>query len=226
MALMGTAALAMWWDMAPEMRAEFEDWHSHEHFRERLGIPGFRRATRWASADGGEGVFQVYELEAYEVLSSPAYQARLNAPTPWSTRMMPHHRHMVRSQCRVLESAGSHTARHALTVRLSPAAGRDGALRGALGALGAALADRPGCVGGHLLRHETPAIAQTTEQKIRGGDGTADWVFIATGYDLEALRALAAGELSDAALQAQGAAPGAARGLYTLSYSATPADVA
>ena len=57
MALLGSAALAMWWDMAPEARADFEDWHSHEHFPERLGIPGFRRGSRWCSAAGGEGFF-------------------------------------------------------------------------------------------------------------------------------------------------------------------------
>jgi len=224
MALSGKAALAMWWDVAAAARAEFEDWHSHEHFRERLGIPGFRRATRWSGADGGEGVFQMYELESHEVLSSPHYLARLNAPTPWSTRMMPHHRNMVRSQCRVLESAGGGVARHALTVRLSPAAGREEALRASLRELAAQLADRGGCVGGHLLRHEAPAIAQTTEQKMRGADRYADWVFVAVGYDRTVLTALSSGELGDAGLAAAGAAPDAERGLYTLSYSALPAE--
>lgn len=224
MALLGTAALAMWWDMAPDTRAEFEDWHSHEHFPERLAIPGFRRATRWSSADGGEGIFQMYELEAHETLASPHYMARLNAPTPWSARMMPHHRNMVRSQCRVLESAGGPIARHALTVRLSPAPGRDAGLRAALRALCGALASRPGCVGGHLLRHDAPAVPETTEQKIRGGDRFADWVFVAAGYDAAALQALAAGELGADALAAAGAAQGVVQGQYTLSCSAVPAD--
>lgn len=94
----------MWWDMAPAMRADFEHWHVHEHFPERLGIPGFLRASRWTSADGGEGIFVMYELRDHSVLSSAPYLARLNAPTPWSTRLIPHHRHMVRSQCHVLES--------------------------------------------------------------------------------------------------------------------------
>jgi hypothetical protein len=225
MALLGQAALAMWWDMAPAMRTEFQDWHSHEHFRERLAIPGFRRATRWASADGGEGVFQLYELEVYATLSSSHYLASLNAPTPWSTRMMPHHRHMVRSQCRVLASAGAGVARHALAVRLSPAPGRDEALQAGLQALAASLADQAGCVGGHLLRHEPPPIETTTEQKIRGGDRYADWVFVAVGYDEAVLRALAASRLGPQALQAAGAAAGAESGLYTVSFSATPADV-
>ena len=54
MALLGQGAIAMWWDIAPDRRAEFEDWHTHEHFPERMGIPGFQRGSRWADADGGE----------------------------------------------------------------------------------------------------------------------------------------------------------------------------
>jgi hypothetical protein len=224
MALLGKAALAMWWDMAPDMRTEFEDWHSHEHYPERLSIPGFRRASRWTAADGGEGIFQIYELESYETLASPHYLGRLNSPTPWSTRMMPHHRNMIRSQCRVLESAGGNVARYALTVRLSPTAGRDDQLRASLKDLSAALVDRPGCVGGHLLRHEAPPIAETTEQKIRGKDRFADWVFLAVGYDAQPLEALSTGELSGRALGEVGAAAGVEQGLFTLSYSAVPAE--
>ncbi len=226
MALTGKAALAMWWDMAPDMNAEFQDWHSHEHFRERLGIPGFKRATRWSNADGGDGVFQIYELESFEVLSSPDYLARLNAPTPWSTKMMPHHRNMVRSQCRVLESAGAGVARHALTVRLSPQPGCDESLRAFLKEVCQRLADLPGCVGGHLLRHEAPSIAQTTEQKIRGGDKVADWVFVAVGYDRTVLQNLSDTDLSEVSLTQRGAQTGLARALYSVSFSATPADVA
>jgi len=226
MPMLGQSALAMWWDMAPAMLADFEHWHSHEHFPERLGIPGFRRASRWRDARGGEGVFQMYELEGYEVLSSPHYLERLNAPTPWSTRMMPHHRNMVRSQCNVLESHGGVTARHALTVRLSPASEDGEGLRQSLRPLLFDLAGRAGLTGAHLLRHRAPPIALTTEQKIRGGDTFADWVLVATGYDAAVVEALAQGELGEAALVAMGAVPGAVHGFFQLSYSATPADVA
>jgi len=226
MALLGKAALAMWWDVAPDLRAAFEDWHAHEHFQERLGIPGFLRASRWTSAEGGDGFFVMYELQDYDVLASAPYAARLDAPTPWSTRMMPHHRNMVRSQCRVLESQGAVTARHALTVRLSPDAGRAESLQRALGELARSAWMRPGLVGLHLLRHETPPLAATTEQKIRGnGDRVTDWVLVACGYDASALRALADAELAETGLQALGAAPGTERHLYGLAYSATPADV-
>ena len=216
----------MWWDMAPPMRPEFQDWHSHEHYPERMAIPGFLRGTRWGSATGGEGIFQIYELQGRETLTSAAYLARLNAPSPWSTRMMPHHRNMVRSQCDVLESFGSGVAGNALTVRLSPAPGQGDELRASLKALCRELAMRPGLSGAHLLRHETPDIGQTTEQKIRGSsDQVADWVLLACGYDGAALDQLAATDLSAGALVRRGAAAGAVHGQYCLLHSATPADV-
>lgn len=226
MPLLGEGALAMWWDMAAAARPEFEDWHSHEHFAERLALPGFLRATRWTDADGGEGIFQLYEIERHDVVKSAAYLKSLNTPSPWSTAMMPHHRNMVRCQSHVLESRGGAVAAHALTVRLSPAAGQAESLRAALKALIAELIDRPGVTGAHLLHHETPAIAQTTEQKIRGAaDQVADRVLIVCGYELAALKAVAESELGDEALARLGAAPGQISGFYALSQSALPGDV-
>lgn len=222
MALLGEAALAMWWDMAPDMRAEFEHWHSHEHFPERLALPGFLRATRWAAADGGEGFFILYELQEHSALSSPEYLARLNAPTPWSTRLMPHHRNMVRSQTRVLHSNGAGVARHAMTVRLSPREGEAQALQEALGKLIEVLPMEAGLAGAHLLRTDTPAIATTTEQKIRGNaDRTADWVFVVSAYDLAALRKLGDERLAPDAFIGMGAGDGQVRGFYGVSISMT-----
>jgi hypothetical protein len=216
----------MWWDIAPEVRADFEDWHAHEHFPERLAIPGFLRGTRWRSADGGDGMFVVYELERHETLSSPAYLARLNAPTPWSMRLMPHHRGMVRSQCRVVATRGGLTAAHALTVRLVPAPGRGEALHAFFAALVDELPRRPGLTGAHLLRHDAPDIAATKEQAIRShGDRSADLIAVVCGYDRAALEAVQAAELGADGLSAQGAEPGALAGLYTLACSATPGDV-
>ncbi|MGE0150981.1 MAG: hypothetical protein AB7R90_00080 [Reyranellaceae bacterium] len=209
MTLLGQAAIAMWWDIAPAQQAEFEHWHSHEHFPERLSIPGFRRGTRWKSASGGEGYFVVYELEAYETLTSPHYLARLNDPTPWSRKMMPHHRNMVRSQCRVMASFGAGVSGHALTLRFSPAS--DAALKTLAAALGE-LPTRPGIAGAHLLHTQTPPATQTAEQRIRGGDAAADWIVLVSGYDREALAAL---ELL----------PAARRDLFRLSHTLAKADL-
>jgi hypothetical protein len=226
MALLGESALAMWWDMAAPMRAEFEHWHSHEHFPERLALPGFLRASRWAAADGGEGFFILYELQEHAALSSPEYLARLNAPTPWSTRLMPHHRNMVRSQARVLHSHGAGVARHALTLRLSPREGETQRLQAALRALVESVPLRAGFGGAHVLRTDTPALAPTTEQKIRGNaDRSADWIFIVCAYEREALQALADEALAPAALASLGASPDAAANVYSLSLSMTRGEV-
>lgn len=226
MALLGKAALAMWWEVDAQHSIDFQHWHSHEHFPERLGIPGFRRATRWRQVDCGPGVLVTYELDDHSVLSSKAYLDRLNAPTPWSTRMMPFHQHMVRSQCEVLESRGAYTASFMLAVRLSPRTppAHDGGLRVALRELVNALPLRPGLNGAHLLRHRNPSIEQTTEQKLRGGDRVADWVLLVGGYDRDVLRALAEGELSTDALNAIGAHQ-ITQGLYELAVSAVPSDL-
>lgn len=226
MPLLGKAAVAMWWDMAAEYRVEFEDWHTHEHFPERLRIPGFLRGSRWGSAAGGEGFFILYELATYETLTSPDYLARLNAPTPWSTQMMPRHRNMVRSQCHVVETHGGGIAGTVLTVRLSPAPDRAPALLGHLAALLATLPQRPGLAAAHLLRTQTPEAGPTTEQRIRGGaDRVADWIVVATGYDADVLLEVAATDLAPAALTQAGAQPDTISAAYRLSHTMTPADL-
>ncbi len=218
MALLGSAAIAMWWDIAPTQRVEFEDWHSHEHFPERLSIPGFLRGSRWSSAN--EGFFVMYELETYETLTSPHYLKRLNNPTSWSTKMMPHHRNMVRSQCRVINSYGGGLAGSLITVRLSPEASQvEVTLQGLLKVL-RQVPQEVGLTSGHLLRTDTPQAAQTKEQKIRGGkDAVADWIVIVCGYDARALQDLVSGKLASLV------GGTAKHDIYQLSYAATPSDL-
>lgn len=226
MALLGQAALAMWWDVSEDVREEWQNWHTHEHFPERLSIPGFLRATRWTDAADGEGFFVMYELENHAVLSCAPYVARLNAPTPWSTRMMPLHRHMVRTQCQVLHSQGSLTARHALTLRCTPIPGRDQDLQRQLAEFAGAVSTKPGIVGMHVLRHQAPNMPATLEQKIRGNtDKDADWILVVTGYALNALRQLASDELSAPRLHAWGALPQTPCQYFSLACSALAADM-
>ncbi len=215
----------MWWNIVPHARADFQHWHSHEHFPERLGIPGFRRATRWLEAGGANGVFVLYELDAYEVLSSPAYLARLNDPSPWSVRMMPLHQDMVRAQCHVLASHGGAVARHAMTLRLSALPGGMGGLATRLALLARDLSSRPGMAGVHLLRHETPGVPETAEQKIRPTpDQSADLVLVVCAYDEQAIDAVHEGPFSRDALAALGAASGVESARYGLAHSAVLRD--
>ena len=178
--MLGAAAVAMWWDIAPEVRAEWEDWHTNEHMPERLSIPGFLRGSRWVR---GCSYFVLYEVDTAATLTGPAYMERLNNPTPWSLKMMPHHRNMVRSLCDV----------------------RDGFGRGLGGTLAtfpervdvAAWRERKGICTARLLQARPMAgVPQTAEQKMRGGDREAKWVALVGGFDAEAVaQALPGGSL-------------------------------
>lgn len=221
--MLGQAAVAMWWDVAPPMQAEFEDWHSHEHMPERLGIPGFLRGTRWIALSGEPSYFILYEAARLETITRGPYLERLNHPTPWSQKMMPHHRNMVRSLCRVRASFGAGVARAMATIRFSPSAQGGSLLVKWLAADAMPrLPQGKGLAGAHLLESQaTPGTPQTTEQKIRGGDARADCALLICAYDAEALKAVLASELAPDALVAHGALPGMATGLYQAAYCLT-----
>jgi hypothetical protein len=190
----GKAAIAMWWDVPPEAQAEWEEWHTYEHMPERLAIPGFLRGSRWVSECS---YFVLYEVADVATLTGPAYLARLNDPTPWSRKMMPHHKNMVRTLCAVRASYGDGVPSAMATIRFSP------------GADTPQLPAGKGVTAACLLQSQPMPGASTTEQKIRGGDATADWVLLVSGYDAQAVERTAAGlSLPDAAV-----------GLYRLSYS-------
>lgn len=63
--LAGEAVVAIWNGIAPEGRAEFYEWHLHEHIPERVGIPGFKRGRRYIAADPATQpeFFTLYEAE-------------------------------------------------------------------------------------------------------------------------------------------------------------------
>jgi hypothetical protein len=227
MPLLGQAAVAMWWNVRAEQRAEWGDWHSHEHFPERLSIPGFQRGSRWTSTSDAEGFFVLYELATYETLSSKGYLDRLNNPTPWSTKMMPHHLGMVRSQCRVAASFGGGVATSLATIRISPQAGREAELQARLSETLGALTQKPGLTGAHLLLTDTPRMSSpTTEQQIRGKDGAADWIMLLSGYDADEVEQVIADRLSPAVLGSLSTRDNPTIGRYELAFTMTSQDVA
>ena len=198
--MLGAAAVAMWWDVAPDMKAEFEDWHSHEHMPERLAIPGFLRGSRWIAASGEPSYFVLYEVTSLATLTTGPYMERLNDPTPWSRKMMPQHRDMVRSLCEVRASFGRGVAQALATLRLEV---RTDAL--------SALPARKGLTTAHLLESLPMAgMPQTTEQRIRGGDAEASWIALVGGYDADAVVAAS-----------REVAPRAEAGIYRLSFCLT-----
>ena len=224
--MLGRAAVAMWWKISPEIRDEFEDWHSHEHMPERLAIPGFLRGTRWSALSGEPSYFVLYEAARLATITGGAYLERLNDPTPWSRKMMPHHLDMVRSVCRVRASFGGGIANAVATIRFSPAPSHGRSLSRWLAAdVLKTLPARKGLTSAHLLGSYTPPGAkQTTEQRIRGGDATADTIVLIGGYDAESVSAVLEGELREERLVSRGALPGRAEGLYRPAFSLVARD--
>ena len=218
--MLGRAAVAMWWDVPPEVRAQWEDWHSHEHMPERLAIPGFLRGTRWVAHSGEPSYFVLYETRDLKTMTSGAYLDRLNNPTPWSRKMMPHHRNMVRSLCRVRASFGGGVAHALATIRFSPAPGGRSAMKWLATQWMPSLPQRKGLTSTSLLEsHSAAAVPPTAEQRIRGGDAQADCALLICGYDVEALKAAVAGELGKLEVD------GRIEGFYSCAYSLTSKDL-
>jgi hypothetical protein len=215
MPLLGKAALFLNFDIVADAIREHDDWHTHEHFPERLSIPGFLRGTRWVTVRGEPRYFVLYEVADLGVLTSQAYLERLNHPTPWTSKMMPSYRGMARGFCKVTGSAGVGIGQAARLFRFRPAAqGAEALRRWLLQEVLGTLPQKPGIVGAHLLE-AAAAPPMTSEQKIRGADASVDWALVIAGYDEDAL-----GALERAQLAQQGAAD-VIEGDYRLHYSLT-----
>jgi len=225
MPLLGKAAMLLSFDVAPEAISEHDDWHTHEHLPERLSIPGFRRGTRWVALEGQPRYLVLYEVADLETLASDAYLERLNHPTPWTARMMPHYRGMTRGLCSILASYGYGMGHAALLIRFKPMPGRESTLSDWLNQeILPQLPARRGLGSVHLLRGAL-APQMTNEQRIRGVDSGVDLALLTTGYGQDALAELAQVDLRSDRLEAHGAT-GVAAALYRTDYSLTASEIA
>lgn len=191
MPLLGSAAMLLSFDIEADAIAEHDRWHTHEHLPERLSIPGFRRGTRWIATGDGPRYMVLYEVESLATLASEAYLARLNNPTPWTTKMMPYYRGMNRGLCNVLGSFGFGQGGSAALIQFTSEPSHSESLKRWL--LEEALQAVPhmsGLGSAHLLQG-AQAAAMTNEQRIRGADAGVDSAVIITGYDSSAVSVVA-----------------------------------
>jgi hypothetical protein len=224
MPLLGQAAMLLAFDVSQEAIPEHDEWHTHEHLPERLSIPGFVRGTRWVALRGQPRYFVMYEVEELATLTSEAYLARLNHPSPWTSKMMPHYRGMTRGFCSVTGTFGQGIGHVSLLIRFKPAAGAESSLRQWLlrDAL-PQLPSKPGIGSVHLLEGAaTPGM--TNEQRIRGADAGVDWAVFVTGYSQDALASLMLAELGAAHLELH-CATGVLDALYRMDYSLTAGEL-
>ncbi len=222
MPLLGKAAMLLSFDIVPEAITEHDDWHTHEHLPERLAIPGFFRGSRWVALHGQPAYFVMYEVASLETLVSSAYLQRLNNPTPWTSKIMPSYRGMVRGLCAVEASYGVGMGHTGLLIRFD-ADSKPGLVQWLHKEVLPPLPMLPGLGGAHLLQ-AAAAPPMTNEQRIRGADasfGTAVWV---TGYSQSGIEALAEGPLSKRLLETHGA-QNVTQAVYRTEYTLTARDL-
>ncbi len=163
--------LSVFNDCAPEGYDHFERWYIREHLQERVGVPGFRFGRRYELVSGGDRrFFAFYEVESPDVLASPAYVERLNAPTPWTTESMKYFRNMVRTVCDLRAAAGDLIGSHAVVLRA------DGAMAPtpAVSDLVRKMAVEPGIARVQLWTASTEQTpSDTAEMRSRGKDKQA-----------------------------------------------------
>lgn len=224
MPLLGDAAMLLSFDVAPEAIADHDHWHTFEHLPERLAIPGFLRGTRWIATGEGPRYFVLYEVASLATLASPAYLERLNHPSAWTARTMPHYRGMRRAFCTVRASHGYGAGHACALVRFAPRADAGDAIARRLDDLLPALPARPGLGSAHWLEAAaTPAM--TAEQRIRGADLGIASALVLTAWDDGALARLLRDELDVARLEALGAAD-VAVARYRQDYALVHAELA
>jgi hypothetical protein len=228
--LRGQGVLIIWRTVTSEADEDALRWHNTEHMAERCAVPGFLRGRRYVAVSSPRHYLDLYETETVETIRSAPYLARLDEPTPWTRRLVPHFRGTYRVGCRVIASAGRGLAGATLTVRIRPMAGRGDELRAWLaGPARSALRDLAAVTATHLLETvpETTRIP-TAEGELRGatsGTPADPWplVLLVEANDPEALESLAGGPLHPVRLADHGAEPGAAvAGVYRLQLAMDP----
>lgn len=225
MPLLGSAAMLLSFDVDADAIEEHDRWHTHEHLPERLSIPGFRRGTRWIATEGGPRYMVLYEVESLATLTSQAYLARLNDPTPWTTRMMPRYRAMNRGLCSVPGSFGFGQGAFAALIRFAAEESLEVQLKRWLLEEALPAAPRmPGLGSAHFLQG-AEAAAMTNEQRIRGVDRGVDSAVIITGYDADEVAAYAHVLSGDLGLSNRGAAE-LTCAIYRCSYSLASSEIA
>jgi hypothetical protein len=214
------AVLAVWTDVTSAGEADFNDWYTKQHVPERVDVPGFSAGARYSALSGRPRYFAWYALASVNVLTSPAYLTRLQNPTDWTRRVMPHFRATMRAGMHVRHRQGRGRGGVAATIRLTgPAGGADGLMAWLTQDALPRIALMP-CVSGAQVWEldQTASGGSTTETQLRGTpDMLVERAILIEGSDIAATRSAINACLPPAALQRHGARP--RYGLYRLLYA-------
>jgi hypothetical protein len=158
--------LAIWHGAEPGYEPTFDDWYDRQHHRERVGIPGFRRARRYVNLGAGPRYFSRYDVDAPSVLASVPYLHALNHPTAWTQAVMPRYRNTTRAVFAYAGGAGDAEGGDLVTLRLAVGSGE---ARVPSASELSRLVEAPGVLRVEVWRADRDVSSlRTEEKKLRG----------------------------------------------------------
>ncbi|MFT3800173.1 MAG: hypothetical protein QM766_03055 [Burkholderiaceae bacterium] len=167
---------------------ELNHWYQNEHLPNRLNIDGFQRARRYQAIDGQPAYIAFYECDSVDVLKSRAYLDRVLNPTPWTRRVLPKFRNVVRAACRTTVSVGSGIGGSAIVVFCTPMSGRHDAARRFLETtLAPKLKENGALVRLILLETDSAVTGMPNEERLlrNDQDNYPHWVLLIETYNLD-----------------------------------------
>jgi hypothetical protein len=221
MPLRGKGMLAVFTEVKSRHEADLNDWYDREHLDERVSVPGFHRARRYAamSAVDRPKFLATYECDRVGNLATPAYLAKLARPTPWSRRVTVRFTRFHRLTLRVRVDLAHGIGGFVTAVRFTPDPRAHRALAAWLDekALARAVA-RPGVVGA-IAAENDPDTANTplngdSRDRVRATE--AEWLVLLEGTDPKATAAVAHVAFGISALRRFGVAAAPTIGTYRL----------
>ncbi|MGZ5231341.1 MAG: hypothetical protein ACXWC3_15025 [Burkholderiales bacterium] len=100
------ALLMVWTDIPAEIEPQFNDWYNRGHLRERIEVPGFIRARRFAALSGAPKYLALYEAHA-DVLQSEPYLRFKKVRDSRTMQFTSLFRNTLKATCDVTARAGA-----------------------------------------------------------------------------------------------------------------------
>jgi hypothetical protein len=177
-ALMGTGALLLWLDVAPQLDRETDAWYVDEHMPERIDLGGYLRARRYGAIEGSPAYLTLFEAQTPAALANDGYLRLVKRISEQSQRIRAGFSNVARNTFAVRASRGRGIGTVVASLRLTA---RDpvGVAAAALDAQVPHLLRRRGVVGVHWLQ-AAPAVRAKMDavRAVGQSDAGADYVLL------------------------------------------------
>jgi hypothetical protein len=218
-ALMGSGALMLWLDVAPDLDRETDGWYIDEHMPERVDIGGYLRARRFGALEGAPQYLTLFETQTPAALASEGYLRLVNRISEQSKRIRAGFSNVTRNTFQVRQSLGRGIGAIVASLRLTPlSASRTDAAVAALDGEVPNLLRRHGVVGVHWLAAVPDVRARMDAVRAVGqSDASVDYVLLIEATRVADVQAIHRDAMSASALGQTGWAT-QGFGIYSLLY--------